>query len=62
MKGGLSLQEAVDALLDDLAASVASFETAAAVLIEAAGEGGREVILKYCDACRCMVTGSIQFT
>ncbi|OLN95861.1 Presilphiperfolan-8-beta-ol synthase [Colletotrichum chlorophyti] len=62
MKEGRSPQEAVDSLLADLAASVASFEAAAAVLKEAAGDEGRKVMEKYCDACRCMVTGSIQFT
>ncbi|KAK1979087.1 isoprenoid synthase domain-containing protein [Colletotrichum cereale] len=55
-------QQAVDALLAELAKSVAAFEAAAIVLEEAAGKGGKELIRTYCDACRCMVTGSIQFT
>ncbi|KAF9876446.1 hypothetical protein CkaCkLH20_05854 [Colletotrichum karsti] len=59
---GKSPQEAVDALLADLVVSVAAFEAAAAALAEAAGEEGRQAVLRYCDACRCMVTGSIQFT
>ncbi|KAI8304340.1 Presilphiperfolan-8-beta-ol synthase [Colletotrichum sp. SAR11_59] len=58
---GKSPQQAVDALLADLAVSVATFEGAANTLAEAAGEG-RQAVLRYCDACRCMVTGSIQFT
>ncbi|KAJ0276046.1 hypothetical protein Brms1b_003186 [Colletotrichum noveboracense] len=58
---GKSPQQAVDALLADLTVSVATFEGAANTLAEAAGEG-RQAVLRYCDACRCMVTGSIQFT
>ncbi|KAL3300924.1 terpene synthase [Colletotrichum asianum] len=58
---GKSPQQAVDALLADLAVSVATFKGAANTLAEAAGEG-RQAVLRYCDACRCMVTGSIQFT
>ncbi|KAK1844067.1 hypothetical protein CCHR01_13301 [Colletotrichum chrysophilum] len=58
---GKSPQQAVDALLADLAVSVATFEGAANTLAETAGEG-RQAVLRYCDACRCMVTGSIQFT
>ncbi|KAI8154968.1 Presilphiperfolan-8-beta-ol synthase [Colletotrichum sp. SAR 10_70] len=61
MEEGKSPQQAVDALLADLAISVATFEGAANTLAEAAGEG-RQAVLRYCDACRCMVTGSIQFT
>nr|XP_036583488.1 uncharacterized protein CTRU02_06614 [Colletotrichum truncatum]KAF6792531.1 hypothetical protein CTRU02_06614 [Colletotrichum truncatum] len=57
-----SPQQAVDALLADLSISVAAFEAAAGVLEKAAGDKSRETILKYCDACRCMVTGSIQFS
>ncbi|GJC87018.1 terpene synthase [Colletotrichum tofieldiae] len=59
---GKSPQQAVDALLAELATSVAAFEAAAIVLEEAAGEEGRGTMRTYCDACRCMVTGSIQFT
>ncbi|KAK2065308.1 terpenoid synthase [Colletotrichum caudatum] len=55
-------QQAVDALLAELATSVAAFETAATCLEESAGEGARESMKTYCDACRCMVTGSIQFS
>ncbi|KAK2021678.1 terpenoid synthase [Colletotrichum zoysiae] len=55
-------QQAVDALLAELATSVATFETAATCLEEAAGEGARALMKTYCDACRCMVTGSIQFS
>ncbi|KAF6815095.1 hypothetical protein CSOJ01_03732 [Colletotrichum sojae] len=59
---GKSPQQAVDALIAELSVSFASFEAAACVLAEAAGEGGRQMVQKYCDASRCMVTGSIQFT
>lgn len=62
MAEGKSPQQAVDALIAELSVSVASFEAAARVLAEAAGEGGRQMIQRYCDASRCMVTGSIQFT
>ncbi|KAK2004126.1 terpenoid synthase [Colletotrichum falcatum] len=55
-------QQAVDALLAELASSVAAFEAAAVVLEEAAGKGESELVKTYCDACRCMVTGSIQFS
>ncbi|KAK2778228.1 hypothetical protein CKAH01_03184 [Colletotrichum kahawae] len=58
---GKSPQQAVDALLADLTVSVTTFEGAANTLAEAAGEG-RQAVLRYCDACRCMVTGSIRFT
>ncbi|KAK1688331.1 isoprenoid synthase domain-containing protein [Colletotrichum godetiae] len=62
MGEGKSLQQAVDALLTELQNSVAIFELAASVLEEAAGEKNQAIIRKYCDACRCMVTGSVQFT
>ncbi|KAJ0327847.1 hypothetical protein COL5a_005432 [Colletotrichum fioriniae] len=62
MGEGKSLQQAVDALLTELQDSVAIFELAASVLEEAAGEKNQGIIRKYCDACRCMVTGSVQFT
>ncbi|KAJ0160015.1 Presilphiperfolan-8-beta-ol synthase [Colletotrichum tanaceti] len=59
---GLSPQQAVDDLLAELATSVAAFEEAAGILEQAAGKGGQDSMKTYCDACRCMVTGSIQFT
>ncbi|KAL0766262.1 hypothetical protein CaCOL14_011460 [Colletotrichum acutatum] len=62
MGEGKSLQQAVDALLTELQDSVAIFELAASILEEAAGEKNQDIIRKYCDACRCMVTGSVQFT
>ncbi|OHE90338.1 hypothetical protein CORC01_14363 [Colletotrichum orchidophilum] len=62
MGEGKSLQQAIDSLLTELQDSVAIFERAASVLEEAAGEIGQKIIKKYCDACRCMVTGSVQFT
>lgn len=62
MSEGKSLQQAVGALLTELQDSVAIFELAASILEEAAGEKNQEIIRKYCDACRCMVTGSVQFT
>ncbi|KAK1541811.1 hypothetical protein CPAR01_05198 [Colletotrichum paranaense] len=62
MGEGKSLQQAVDALLTELQDSVAIFELAASILEEAAGEKNRDIIREYCDACRCMVTGSVQFT
>ncbi|EFQ28833.1 uncharacterized protein GLRG_03977 [Colletotrichum graminicola M1.001] len=55
-------QQAVDALLAELATSVAAFEAAAIGLEEAADKGERELLKTYCDACRCMVTGSILFS
>ncbi|KAK1638321.1 isoprenoid synthase domain-containing protein [Colletotrichum phormii] len=62
MGEGKSLQQAVDTLLTELQDSVAIFELATSVLEEAAGEKNQKIIRKYCDACRCMVTGSVQFT
>ncbi|WQF84956.1 Putative isoprenoid synthase domain superfamily, terpene cyclase-like 2 [Colletotrichum destructivum] len=59
---GISPQQAVDDLLAELATSVTVFEEAAGILEESAGKGGQELMKTYCDACRCMVTGSIQFT
>ncbi|KDN65413.1 hypothetical protein CSUB01_06022 [Colletotrichum sublineola] len=55
-------QQAVDALLAELVTSVTAFEAAAIDLEEAVGKEGKELMKTYCDACRCMVTGSIQFT
>ncbi|GKT40095.1 uncharacterized protein ColSpa_00276 [Colletotrichum spaethianum] len=60
--GGKSPQQAVDALLAELVTSVAAFEAAAITLEEAVGEERRGMMKTYCDACRCMVTGSIQFS
>ncbi|OBR05021.1 Terpene synthase family protein [Colletotrichum higginsianum IMI 349063] len=59
---GISPQQAVDDLLAELATSVTVFEEAAGILEQSAGKGGQELMKTYCDACRCMVTGSIQFT
>lgn len=59
---GISPQQAVDDLLAELATSVTVFEEAAGILEQSAGKEGQELMKTYCDACRCMVTGSIQFT
>ncbi|TQN73621.1 Presilphiperfolan-8-beta-ol synthase [Colletotrichum shisoi] len=59
---GISPQQAVDDLLAELTTSVTVFEEAAGILEQSAGKGGQELMKTYCDACRCMVTGSIQFT
>ncbi|TDZ34863.1 Germacrene A synthase [Colletotrichum spinosum] len=59
---GVSPQQAVETLLRELVVSVVTFEKAAAILLEAVGQERREWMQTYCDACRCMVTGSIQFT